>query len=93
MIAMIIFYNHVIRYINKLTFLLLKYFLKENISYSRKIAAKGRRYANKIANISVTSIFRELKLVSNDCYENILQSCNKIYKQAYFLVAQIFKKT
>ena len=43
--------------------------------------------------ISATQCPRELKLVSNDCYDNILQSCNKIYKQAYFLVAQIFKKT
>ena len=36
---------------------------------------------------------KEQNLVSNDCHENILQPCNKVYKQADFLVSQIFKKT
>ena len=47
-------------------------------------------YTNVNVYISATQCPRELKLVSNDCYDNILQSNNKIYKQDYFLVAQIF---
>ena len=70
MIALTIFYNLKIRYINKLTFLLLKYLRK--LKYKRKITVKGRGYTNKIANISVTNRSRELKLVSNDWYDNVL---------------------
>ena len=65
MIAMTIVYNHVIRNINKLSFLFLKYL--RNLKCKRKISAKGRGYTNKIANISVTKSSRELKLVSNHC--------------------------
>ena len=53
------------------------------------MTGKGRGYTNKIANISVTKSSRENKLVSNDCYDNILYPCFRIYKQADFLVAQI----
>ena len=52
---------------------------------------KRREYTNKIANLSVTKSSREKKLVSNDCYDNILYY--KIYKLNDFLVAQIFKET
>ena len=58
-----------------------------------KLKEKRRGYTNVNVYISATQCHRELKLVSNDCYDNILQSCNKIYKQAYFLVAQILKKS
>ena len=68
MIALTIFYNLVIRFINKLTFLLLIYLRK----LKRKITAKGRGYTNDVANISVTNRSRELKLVSNDWYDNVL---------------------
>ena len=70
MIAMTIFYNHVIWYINKLTSLFLIF--KENLRYRRKNAGKRRGYTNKIANILVIKSSRELKSVSNDCYNNIL---------------------
>ena len=70
MIAMTVLCNLVIRYINKLSFLLLKYL--RNLRYKRKITGKGRGYTNKIANISETKSSRETKLVSNDCYDNIL---------------------
>ena len=46
MIALTMFYNHVIRYINKLAFL--------RSSDIRKETDKGRGIPNKIANISVT---------------------------------------
>ena len=55
------------------------------------MTGKGRGYTNKIANISVTRSSREKKLVSNDCYDNILYPEYKIYKQADFLVAQIIE--
>ena len=89
MIAMTVFYNLVIRFTNKLTFLLLKYL--RNLRYKRKMTGKGRGYTNKIANISVTKSSTEKKLVSNDCYDNILYPGYKIYKQADFLVAQIIE--
>ena len=50
-------------------------------------------YTYRNVYISATKSNREQKLVSNDCYDNILQPYNKLYKQAYFLVSQIFKKT
>ena len=43
--------------------------------------------------MSATKSHRELKLVSNNCYDIILLPCKKIYKQSDFRVAQIFKKT
>ena len=52
---------------------------------------EGYTYRN--VYISTTKSNRKQKLVSNDCYDNILQPYNKLYKQAYFLVSQIFKKT
>ena len=55
------------------------------------MTGKGRGYTNKIANISVTKSSREKKLVSNDCYDNILYPGYKIHKQADFLVAQIIE--
>ena len=55
------------------------------------MTGKGRGYTNKIAYISVTKSSREKKLVSNDCYDNILYPGYKIYKQADFLVAQIIE--
>ena len=48
---------------------------------------------NENIYISATECPRGLKLVSNDCYDNILYPYNKIYQQAYFLVPQIFRKT
>ena len=89
MITMTVFYNLVIRFTNKLTFLLLIYL--RNLRYKRKMTGKGRGYTNKIANISVTKSSREKKLVSNDCYDNILYPGYKIYKQADFLVVQIIE--
>ena len=56
------------------------------------MTGKGWGYTNKINNISVTKRSREKKLVSNDCYDNILYPGYKIYKQADFLVAQIIEK-
>ena len=46
-----------------------------------------------IVYISATKISKELELVSNDCFGNALLPCNKIYKQAGFLNAQILKRT
>ena len=66
MISLTIFYNHVIRYINNAQI------SKKTYDIAEKITTKGRRYANKIANISVTNSFRELKLVSNDWYDDVL---------------------
>ena len=58
MIALTIFYNLVIRYINKLTFCCSN--IQENLRYKRKITVKRRGYTNEIANISVTNRSREL---------------------------------
>ena len=51
----------------------------------------GYTYGN--VYISATKSHREQKLVSNDCYDNILYPYNKKNKQADFFVAQIFKIT
>ena len=45
-----------------------------------------------VVYISATKSSKELELVSNDCYDNALYSCNKIYKQAGYLKALILKK-
>ena len=50
-------------------------------------------YTYRNVYISAAKSNREQKLVSNDCYENSLQTYNKVYKQADFLDSQIFKKT
>ena len=69
-IAMTIFYYHVLRYINKLKSLLLQYLRKLKILEKNHWNSKG--YTNKIEHILVTKSCRELKLVSNDCYNNVL---------------------
>ena len=83
------FYNHVIRRINNLTFLLFEY--GQELKILDKNHRKMEGYTNENVYISATECPRGLKLVSNDCYDNILYPENKIYKQAYFLVPQIFK--
>ena len=35
-------------------------------------------YTNKMFYNVATQRFRELKLISNDCYDNVLQICDKI---------------
>ena len=45
-------------------------------------------YTSTIAYISSTKSPRELELVPNDCYDNVLELCNKIYKQTGYLNAQ-----
>ena len=69
-IAMTIFYSHILRYINKLNSLLLQYLRKLKIKEKNHWNSIG--YTNKIENILVTKSSRELKLVSNDCYNNVL---------------------
>ena len=69
-IVMTIFYNHVLRYINKLNSLLLQYLRKLKILEKNHWNSKG--YTNKIEHILVTKSSRELKLVSNDYYNNVL---------------------
>ena len=46
-----------------------------------------------VVYISATKSSKELELVSNDCYDNSLKPCNKIYKLAGYLNAQILKRT
>ena len=58
-----------------------------------KSEQQWRGYTSRNVYFSATKSHREQKLVPNDCYDNILQPCNKVYKQADFLVSQIFKKT
>ena len=62
MIAITIFYNYTIRYINKLTLLERKY-LRE----LKKNHWQTKGYTNKTADISVTKSSRELKFESNNC--------------------------
>ena len=39
-------------------------------------------YTDKTANISMTKSSRKLKLVSNNCLDNILKPCGKTHKQS-----------
>ena len=52
-----------------------------------------RKWQGVYVYISATKSHREQKLVSNYCFDTILLPYNKLYKQADFLVAQLFKKT
>ena len=66
---MTIFYDHV-KGILQADFLLLKYLRKLKISEKNHWQRRG--YINKTADISVTKGAIELKLLLNDCYDNIL---------------------
>ena len=59
----------------------------------RKITVNGGGIPTETFISQQPKSHREQKLVSTDCYDNIIQPCNKVYKQADFLVSQIFKKT
>ena len=70
MIFMTIKYKHVIIYMTKLTIPLQE--IKKTYDIREKTQTNAGECINKFDNISATKSCRELKLVSNDCYDHIL---------------------
>ena len=71
MIALVMFYNDKIRFINKLAILMLKLILKRS-SDIKKVRDKGRGIPTKLLISQKAKTLRELKCVSTDCYDNVL---------------------
>ena len=67
-------YKHVIIYMTKLTIPLQE--IKKTKDIREKTQTNAGECTDKIDNISATKSFRELKLVSNDCYDHILYIIN-----------------